>query len=179
MKNTLSISRISIAVLLAFGLAACGKIGHTAPRLVASDDSSSQVMVPSGWKPHGDLNQEASIQVADLKNSGYLIVISEPKIDFDEITYKEHSELTRHGLLENVKKSRIVEGPLELMIQGRPAVQYEIHGSVNGIRVIYLHTTVDGVNAFHQILAWTTPSRMTKYRTALESVAQSFREIGL
>ena len=182
------------AFLLILGVTACQQatppvIGQTFPsdseqgsdsnikgKTILSKDNRTQVVVPNNWKIQQDLNDVADIQVANLWNENYLIVLSDPKIDFDSITIEDHSQITRQILLENVKNSQVSSGPKELEINGRKALQYELRGSVDGIKVIYLHTTVDGKEFFHQIVAWTIPSKLQKTRPVLESVINSFKE---
>ena len=63
------------------------------------------------------------------------------------------------------------------MVDGNEAVQYEIQGTVDKIKVAYLHVTVEGKDHFHQVLAWTLLSMLEKNRPMLESVIDSFQEI--
>ncbi|MBM3156433.1 MAG: hypothetical protein FJ004_04020 [Chloroflexi bacterium] len=128
---------------------------------------------------HSDLNDEADIQVANTKKEAYVIVLSEFKMDFsDDITVEVHSDITRQILLDSLENVIISDEPVELQINGRRALQYEISGRVEGINVVYLHTTVDGEEGFHQIIAWTLPSKYDKNKPLLDSVVNSFREIG-
>jgi len=66
-------------------------------------------------------------------------------------------------------------GPTQLEINGQPILQHEIHGATEGVKIIFLHTTVDTGQYLHQILAWTMPSYFEKNRTVLESVVNSFQ----
>ena len=45
------------------------------------------------------------------------------------------------------------------MIGGYDALQYQIEGFYQQTRIKYLHTTIAGRRAFHQVLAWATYSR--------------------
>ena len=114
--------------------------------------------------------------MGNQRNESYLIVLSEPKIDLDLSSAEAHSEITRQDFLEALKDGRVSRGPIRLEINGADAVQYELRGSVDGIKVIYLHTTIEGKNSFHQILAWTLPSKWRENQAVLESVINSFQE---
>ena len=164
-------------ILIAVVSQGCGKIGNTTPRTIKSDDGLSQIVIPPGWKIRSDLNEEADIQVGDLRNNGYLIVLSENKIDFDQIGYKEHSRLTREGFMETMEKGEVTSGPSEIEINHRKAVKFEMQGTVNGVKIVYFHITVDGEKAFHQILAWTVPSQVDKNRANINFVVNSFQEL--
>lgn len=168
---------LAALILIAVVSQGCGKVGNTTPRTIKSDDGLSQIVIPPGWKVRSDLNEEADIQVGDLRNNGYLIVLSESKIDFEGIEYQEHSRLTREGFMETMEKGKITSGPSEIEINHRRAVKYEMQGSVNGVKIVYFHITVDGEKAFHQILAWTVPSQVEKNRGNIDFVVNSFQEL--
>lgn len=145
--------------------------------VVQATDGRSQIRLPSGWTKMTGLNDKAEIQVGSQSQSAYLIVLTETKADFDSgLTYRQHARLTLDILLENAKNARITKGPTEVKVGGRSAVQYEVNAQVDNFRVIYLHTTVDGQSAFHQIVAWTVPSQWQRNRTTMQQVINSFAE---
>lgn len=149
----------------------------TAPLVVASEDGLTQVTLPEGWQRQQDLHQEAEIQVANPRRDLYVIVLSEAKMDFDNITFEEHSRFTREPLMKNLANAKLESGPKQLTINERPAVQYEISGVLDKIRVRYIHTTIDGATKFHQVLAWSLPSNYEKYHNELDAVINSFKEL--
>jgi len=148
-----------------------------APYPVLSSDGAFQVTVPGSWTKRSDLHDEAELQVANPQQECYVVVLSEPKSDFQsDLTYHKHSDLTRQMIMESLKNGKETAGPKEIEINGLKAVQYEIRGVVDNLEVVYLHTTIDGKTRFHQVLAWTLPSKLTANRPVLESVINSFRE---
>ena len=54
-------------------------------------------------------------------------------------------------------------------------MQYEIEGFFQHTRVKYLHTTIAGRRAFHQVLAWSTYSRYD--RAAFDGLLNGFTEM--
>ncbi|MGK7913513.1 MAG: hypothetical protein AB4050_18830 [Synechococcus sp.] len=145
---------------------------------VYSADNGSRVNVPGRWLEQGDLNGEADLQVADLRSEEYLIVISEPKVDFpSNWTFRNHADVTRQLLLDNLGTAASVSSPSQLTINGRQAIQYEIRTEIQGLRVVYLHTTVDGENTYHQLLAWTLADFYPRNQTVLKSAISSFEEV--
>ncbi len=157
------------ALVLALGLA-CG-IGE--PRTVRSDDGLVQVEVPFLWTDQEDLNDEADVEVSLPSSKLYLIVLSEPKGSFQGMDYHGHSQLTR-----DIFGIPTVAGPEQLQIKGRPAVQYRLEGTVDGNDITFLHTTIDGVDHFHQVVAWTRSSRFERSRDRLDAVIASVQETG-
>jgi hypothetical protein len=146
-------------------------------RIVKSADGRSQVRLPAGWSIKTDLNDRADLRVGNAQQDAYLIVLSDPKVDFaDKITYRDHARMRLDRLVKAIDGAKVARGPTELVVGGRPAIQYEVHGTVEDIRIIYLLTTVDGSESFHRLLAWTVPSRLESNRKALEDVIGSFAE---
>lgn len=121
------------------------------------------------------MHDQGDIQVSRGWDELYLVVLTEAKEDFDELDYEEHSDLTRGALVGNLKNTG-VSAPKQLTIGGLPAVQYEIRGTGFGLNLVYLHTTVDGKDHFHQILAWTLRSKFAKNGPILAKTTASFRE---
>ncbi len=56
-------------------------------------------------------------------------------------------------------------------------VQYEITGSVDGIRIKLLHTTLAGDKYFHQLVAWSLISQYDENRPTFDKILHSFYEL--
>lgn len=155
-----------------------GQTGISRLNYVYSSNNASRVNVPGRWLERSDLNTEANLQVADLRAEEYLIIISEPKSDFPgNWTFRNHADVTRQLLLDNLGVNASVSSPAQIEIDGRQAVQYEIRTEIQGLQVVYLHTTVDGDNTYHQLLAWTLADRYPRNQTVLRSAISSFEEV--
>ncbi|HEX5732454.1 MAG TPA: hypothetical protein VF131_06440 [Blastocatellia bacterium] len=146
-------------------------------KTVTSTDGRSQLSVPGNWKTERTLSEGAELQVSDRANEMYVVVLSESKADFDNITIDKHAELTRGIVLGNLSSPQTTT-PVKITINGRPALQNEIRGAVEKTNLVYLHTTVETPKYFHQIVAWTLPSRFDKNREKLQEVVRSFKETG-
>jgi hypothetical protein len=135
----------------------------------------SRLELPDGWRQARDLNETASIEAIHALHGRHVIVISDAIEDFvPEMTVYEHSLNTRAELTTNI---RVIScsGPERRMVGGYESVQYEIEGFFQQTRIKYLHTTVAGRRAFHQVLAWSTCSRYD--RAAFENLLNGFAEI--
>ena len=164
-----------IAVALSsFALAGCRLTGSTSAHTVRSDDGS-RVVAPLWFEECRDLNEHASLQLTDARHESYVIVLSESKASCGELTAGQHARCTTGALLEALADGRIEGGPEPLIVNGRPALCYELSGTVDGVPIAYLHTTVEGVGAYHQILAWTPAERLSENRATLEALIASFR----
>jgi len=135
----------------------------------------ARLELPDGWRPARDLNETASIEAMNALHGRHVIVISDSVDDFvPDMTIFEHSANTRSELANSIKLIACSE-PQRRLVGGFESVQYEIDGFYQQTRVKYLHTTVAGRRAFHQVLAWATYSRYD--RDAFERLLNGFNEI--
>jgi hypothetical protein len=143
-------------------------------REVVSSDGTTRLRVPRDWGKLKELNDAAELQAGNKSKEQYVIVLSENKADFDNITLQKHHQATRDGMVAKMKNPS-ASGPVEVTIGGRPALQDEISGTQDGTNVVFLHTTVEGRESFHQILAWTLKSRWEQHKEKLHEVTRTFR----
>ena len=134
----------------------------------------ARLELPQGWRAANDLNEAASIEAMNAQHGRHVIVISDSVEDFvPEMTLYEHSLNTRAELTNSIRVTAC-SGPERRTVAGFESVQYEIEGFFHSTRVKYLHTTVAGRRAFHQILAWSTFSRYD--RQAFDGLLSGFTE---
>lgn len=149
------------------------------PTTLTSTDGRIQMVVPGGWVINKTLNDVAVLQASNRLSEMYVIVISESKEDFAEVTsLDEYASLSREGLAKNVTDAKSTEA-LQLQVSGRSAMEYQIDGSVDKVKVTYLCTVVETQTHFYQILTWTLPSRFQRNQGTMRTVTQSFKELKL
>jgi hypothetical protein len=151
--------------------------GHPADARVLVDQSLglARLELPDGWRQAQDLNETASIEAINSLHGRHVIVISDSVEDFvPEMTVYEHSVNTRTELTGSIQLISCT-GPHRRTVGGFDALQYEIEGFFQQTRIKYLHTTIAGHRAFHQILAWATYSRYD--RESFERVLNGFSEL--
>ncbi|BCU79118.1 hypothetical protein [Luteolibacter sp. LG18] len=138
-------------------LAKKAKEASETPRVVASADQSVHARIPGHWKEMPNLNEVATLEVGNAIREQYFIVISESKQDV-ELALDDYADLTSKHMLGTLKNGE--RGPKSTVtIDGHPAIQYEVKGSVDKTPVVYLQTTVETPGGFHQLLMWTLPSK--------------------
>jgi Domain of unknown function (DUF4190) len=140
---------------------------------IASEDGKLSVTASGFWVKMPNLNKRATLQVGYKDNEMYLIVISNPKSTVPNMTLEKHHQTTRDRMLQEMQNSSATE-TASLTIDGHPALQDEVSGTQNGINLVFLHTTVDEGDNFHQILAWTLKSRWQKQNEQLREATNSF-----
>lgn len=166
MRTFLALAAMSVLTL--------GMDAQGAGKVMLASDEATQIIVPSSWTVL-ELNDVAEIEVGNGDEGAYLIVINELKEDLFGWNLEKHSRVTLGGLLGTLAFPTIT-GPKTLKIGGSPAVQYEVTGALEGQKIHYIHTTVDGPGRLSQILAWTIPSRADVVRPQLLKAIETFRE---
>lgn len=134
----------------------------------------AQLKLPAGWRPARDLNEGAALQAVNPLYGRHVIVISEALEDYAlGVSVHEHARVTLALLVRGVEVTSISE-PEHRTIAGYAAVQYEVEGLHDNTWVKYLHTTIGGRRAFHQVIAWATQSRYDRqvFQTMLEGFSE-------
>lgn len=157
-------------------LAACDYLPGGKPKKVEFLDQSFSVVMPATWSLRSDLNSVADLQMGNLFKEAYTIVISENKMDFEDMTMEEHSEITRSMIKQGIKNC--VESEPEILDIGvNRALRYQLTGSVDGLNLIYWHVTIETEDHYHQMLLWSLKSKFSNNEDDFDSVIQSFEEI--
>ena len=144
--------------------------------VVTATDKKSQLTVPVSWKdvPKSFKSDMAVIQLGDLRREQYMVVLTLDRSDFEDFT-------TFTGAMVDGAKSAIegaeVGPPRGLTIDGLSAMQYQITGKANGIKIVFWYTMVDGKNGYYQLVGWTLPSKKAEAEPVITEVTSSFREL--
>jgi hypothetical protein len=149
------------------------------PVVLRATDDSSQIKLPAGWKAQKDLNKTAKIQAGDTTRQEFLVVLTEGKQTLTPgIDFRDHARAAVVAFQKKIEAARETGTPKDMIINSMLALRHEFTGIAgeNRVPIYYLHTTVEGVNAFHQLIAWTLLSRIRENRQDLEDVIQSFED---
>lgn len=137
-----------------------------------------KITLPQDWQAMQELNADADIQAGNRRQDAYLIVFVEDKTDFFGVDLESFAELTRTGIEDFLLSTQTT--PTDLDHIGRyKAIQHKITGSVpdTRVKVVYLHTVVQGQRAYYQILAWTTAENYAANQQLLQSVSSQLTEL--
>src|SRR5687767_12599959 len=103
------------------------------------------------------------------------VVISEAREDFDpSVDLSDHAARSLTQLSDSLRVLAI-NGPIERSVGGFRAVQFEVEGYDQGVRLVYLHTTIEGRRAVHQVLEWSTRSAYD--RAVFDALLDGFAEL--
>jgi len=178
-----------ISGLLTLGLGGCFSWGGrnnnattassqvvTGPSSLENKQTNVKITVPAEWVSAGDgLRGSADIYASYPPGDMFASVLSESKEVIGQFDLEDNAEQYR-WLIENELSEYETSTRTTLdEINGDPAVQYEIKGQVDGVPVVYLHTTVQGTDNYYQVVGWTTEERYAENKDELQEVIQSFR----
>ena len=163
------------ALLAASLLAGClpPGLGST----VVSDDGLLEVSKPGVMRVMSDLHEDASIQLGSHARQAYFVVLTDPKMDLEDgLGFRGHSRITRSSMKEAMKGYEAKRVRDEFFLNGMKGCQYRISGTVDGVKIVYLHTTLESSEYFHQVLAWSVPSKFKDNRPLFRELISSFKE---
>lgn len=176
--------------LLATGLSGCLFRGDRDSSQSAGSDQSAvgpsdlentetnvQITVPDGWRVVRDeLRRTDDIYAAYPPEQLYAAVLSESAAVLNQFDLENNAVQYRRLIRSELDD---FEGETRLgtpSIDGKPAVQYEIRGRVDGVPVVYLHTTIKGADSYYQVVGWTTEDGYQDNKGTLKAIVNSFRK---
>ena len=167
---------IALTMVVIFtGIIGCDFLAGKPKRVLFLDDSFAVIM-PATWSLRSDLNDSADLQMGNSFKEAYTVILSDNKMDLDDLSLNEHSDLTRSFISSGLRN---YEGsnPDYFYVGEFEAVRYRLEGIINGIHAVYWHVTIETDEYFHQILLWSLKSRFSKNEDDFESVIHSFEVI--
>lgn len=141
-------------------------------RVMVSEDNLVQVKLPSHWNPMKDLNDDAQIQAGNARREEYMMVINDPKSDFDG-TLDEYGKVVVDLLTQNLENTSVT-GPEKITINGNKGLQFEISGKIERINLRYLFTVFETSSSFHQLVQWTLNSKRDTAFPIFQKVLETF-----
>lgn len=148
--------------------------GVASARTLYSDDGISELNAPDHWTVRADIGRAAALRVSNTQADYHLSVYTYLPEETDADSLDAFAEAFAANLEQNIEKAQVSEAR-RLMVNGRPAIQYEIRGGGKD-RFIYLTTAVEGKRAKHQIVATISEADYAAHEPDLQKAIRSFRE---
>jgi hypothetical protein len=146
-----------------------------APALKASSLSGKlDLAFPAGWqtKPLTDPQRRVgmAIQASNITSDSTVIVAA---VDAAGITDRNVYILSRRADQESRLKDASHSDITDIMVNGRPAKQFEVTGTApDGVRRTFLYTAIFGQAEVVIVNAWTTAVNFNDQRPALQGLAE-------
>lgn len=145
------------------------------PAVLRNTATDVSIVVPEGWVKMGeDMRRSHDIYAAKPDSQLYASVLSEDETGLSRFGLEDNSEQYRELIRDELDSFEGETRTSVTRIDGRPALQYEIRGTVDGQSVVYLHTTVEGTDDYYQVVGWTSADNYRENKSVLEEVVESF-----
>lgn len=161
--------------LLGAGFLMGASIGIVDARTLYSDDGISELNVPEYWVVSPHISKTASLRASDPRTDAAIVVNTYLPDEIKPMPLAGMADKLSRSLLEGLEKGQL-SPPRKLIIQGRPAIEYEITGRMGDTRLGYLSTVVEGRTANHHLIAWPLAAGNNVVRDSRREVVASFRE---
>lgn len=169
MKN---LRLLLLAICTVLLLVACSGEGKLTT--FKSDDGDYQVRTTSDWEDaEGSLNEEADLQINNLRKEKYFIALIEAKEDLGDASLNDYYDFVTEPFissLEDVTQSDVGN----VTVNGNDALQYTVEGTIDNIEIVYLVTIVETPTHYAQLMAWTLKSKWNELKDEYEDVVNSF-----
>ena len=167
-----------ITILLIFTLFSCSTTSE--PQLISINDIY-QIEVPADMSPT-DINDEASLQYANLFKEKYLMIIHEDKNEFTEFVkpievdkvIEKFTDLVVQGYEQSFNNEAYV---YDISFNGLIGKKVEIDGVFEDIPIAWHAVLIEGEENLYQICFWTLKSRENKHMEQLFNSAKTFNEL--
>ncbi|MBO6533591.1 MAG: hypothetical protein JJ885_03890 [Muricauda sp.] len=155
-----------------------------------SINGNYNIDVPNFMTGTTGLNEEASLQFQSLIKEAYLLVIDEPKADFEEV-YRDLGQYDDSlSVIQNYRDARLQilsrttqiihkSANTSRLIHGLDAESVELDAKVNGMdnEISYFLTFINGGEKVYMVMGWTLKERKKEHKKTFKTIAESFRLI--
>ena len=175
-KRSLALLLALLCVVFSI-LSACGSADGKTKEILASD-GTIQCVVPDSWQDlEGQLNQVASLEVADVGTDCYMVAIPELKDDFDaDLDLEGYNKIIIENVTNMAKDAEIVSSE-NIELGENPAILTKVKGTVEGVKIMYWVCSVEFPSYYTQVMGWTLSGKADKYEEQILSVVRSVTEI--
>jgi hypothetical protein len=144
-------------------------------RILKSRDKQLRITLPHGWYERDSADPEV-LELHHASADCAMSVLAEGRRELgDDITLEEYGDLTLESLFAGDDIEVVSQRALK--INGLNALQREVHTTIDGLALTYLHTVLENEENFIQIAAWTSTAAYEVDPDYLESLVGTL-EVG-
>jgi hypothetical protein len=142
-------------------------------RIITASDSSCQVKLPANWKLLKNINEDAVIQIGNLKDESYCLIISDYK-EWTDMDFNEYFKFSSSGM-RSMRDSYLKETTTKIHnYNTQSIIAYE---TLEGIHLVYILDVIETELFYYQVFYWTTLMNEQKQVPVFRQISESFREI--
>jgi len=175
--STVVLVGLSLYAILA-GITAAAGTDWSADKTYFSKDGRFQVAANGGWGLKRDLHEEADLAIGNLLRGKYFILFTESKDDFySDTTLEDYTYWVEDNYAYEMESSPIY-WPRELQVNGYPAYQFSYEAVDDDVSAVFIITTVETRDHFHQLIVWVLSENFEREKDNLYKLIESFTEVG-
>ncbi|GAB6991002.1 hypothetical protein [Paenibacillus pini] len=150
---------------------------NTRMTTLKSDDKKMEIAVPAYMTYELELSPKADIQASRAAQEEYMMVLRESKDVFSQsYTLTDYYNAIKGSMSKSITNATQTE-PKKIQVNGQPALQFELNGEIEKIKISYLITLVETDGNFTQLLFWTLQNRMEDKRDMFIKSSSTFKEL--
>ena len=139
-------------------------------------NSVFQVSTPANWEEHADPSiTNSGIWLTDRQNDLHLVASATQKQDLAIPSLEALQQHVLQTLQQNAVDLRIGE-KLQILVDGRPAVEVAMAGTFNGVNLIFYSRLVEYPDTWVEVRLWTTPSRFQEHEATFGRIASTLHQ---
>jgi len=143
------------------------------PTIIRDAACGCELTLPLGVRQSEDLHPEAELMAMSAVSEVYLIVLTEPKDEFEPLGLAGYYELVV-GYMIATGAQPTVELE-ETTVDGLPAIRQQLLGTIDDAEIVYEVLLVDAPQSFYQIVSWSLRSRYDGNKADMVDMLRSFR----
>ena len=143
-------------------------------KTLTSTDDICSISVPEIWKEANLGAPSAVLQVAKFDSNLFMLIINEAKDNFSDGTTLQDYYDTVISLVATQLINMEIGDPINTEINGMQAIQVDLHGEANKVKLSYLLTCVESEEYFHRVLCWSLQSNYDDNKETFMQIADSF-----
>ncbi|GGB79571.1 hypothetical protein GCM10007424_19670 [Flavobacterium suaedae] len=146
------------------------------------------IEIPGYFEKASNLNKDASLEYQNIFKDIYIMVIDEPKSEFNDVieengmTYLYEPNLS--GYAKIVKETFGNSGTMDSIpnlkdrtINGLKAKTFHCTGTVEGEDIYWVSACLEGKDHYYQIVSWTQAGSKEDYKPDMYAMINSFKEL--
>lgn len=149
--------------------------------VLVNREAGIELTLPASWTEDMRLHESAELQASAPEQDLYIVVVAEEDESLLRFGLADNAERYRNLLISRLNANGRFTGQAATdtaFVGSNFANQSEIRGEVeDSTPLVYLHTTVVSEQRYYQIVAWTTQAQYNAYRSELQTITETFREI--
>ena len=173
-------------IILLFGIV-LGTVAFGQSTTTLRAGRAVSVSFPSSYEKVFHLNLDAMLQMMNVENEKYTIIIQDEKEGFNYFGVKfeninEAIDFFTKNLIENlkdVKKSEVKirrignYNAAEIIIEATDVAE----DTNEEIKLAYVYTLIESPDFYYQVMSWTLVENKDKYLEEFRNIANSFKEL--